>query len=85
MDGGQQQPMDTTSQVSEGSATTSGAQAGKNRTVCRKPQGRRGARSFSSYTDNPATHCGAPIRAGIATDKKGPIMNVLKKGSRLEA
>ena len=37
MDGGQQQPMDTTSQVSEGSATSSGAQAGKNRTVCRKP------------------------------------------------
>ena len=29
MDGEQQQPMDTTSQVSEGSATTSGAQAGK--------------------------------------------------------
>ena len=58
MDGEQQQgEMETTSQVSEGSTT---AAAGKKR---RPPLGRPNSeRSFSSYTDNPATHCGVRSR-----------------------
>jgi hypothetical protein len=85
MDGEEQQQMDTTSQVSEGSATTSGAQAGKK--PYRRVVGNVGPPVSGELDPFPLTPTTQPpiVALRIATDKKGPIMNVLKKGSRLEA
>ena len=75
--------VEQTSQVSEGSAG-GGSAAGTWRG--RLGQASEAARpeSFSSYTDNASSrHCVALSLAPAVrlTDKKGPIMNVLKKGS----